>query len=439
MSYQPPANCSPEKARILRSAYQHLIPGRVTVFNQFGIDLVMGKREGYRFWDVDGQEYMDLHLNGGTYTLGHRNPELVSILQKSLQTLDIGNHHFPSAQRVLLAELLTKLTPGNMPYTVFTSGGSEAIDVAIKSARFATGRRRIVSLQDAYHGRTGLSGAAGDDATAAFFNCDNPVEFIKVPFEDLDAVEKALAREDVAAVVMETIPATAGFVTPSPTYLPRVKALCERYGTLYIADEVQTGMGRTGHLWGVDVWNVKPDILVSAKGLSGGIYPMGATMLSARAGAWIAQHGWGHVSSFGGAEVGCAVVYRVLELCSDPKNLAHGREIAEYLVAGFRDIQQRRPYLRKFHHQGLVMGAEFDSPSGGADMMKVLYERGLWAIVAGFNSAIIQVKPGLLIDKHYCDQVLEHFDAAIAIAERLPKRKGSRFVTDGKTDRAKTA
>jgi len=436
MNYTPPREASAEKARILSGAHEHVIPGRVTVFNGLGIDLVMGRREGYRFWDVDGQEYLDFHLNGGTFTLGHRNPELLGVLRQSLETLDIGNHHFPSAARTALAELLTRLTPGNLQYSVFTSGGSEAIDVAIKSARYATGRRTIVALENAYHGRTGLSGAAGDAATAMLFHSDNPVEFVRVPFEDLDAIERALRREDVAAVLMETIPATQGFVTPSPQYLPGVKTLCERYGTLYIADEVQAGLGRTGHLWGVDVWNVKPDILVTAKGFSGGLYPIGAAVLSARAGAWLAEHGWGHPSSYGGAELGCAVAQRVLELCSDAGNLAHATAISEHFAAGLRDIQQRQPFLHKVHRQGLVMGLEFDSPSGGVDMMKALYDRGLWAIVAGFNSAILQWKPGFLVDTAYCDLALERLEAAIEVAKRLPKGSGTRFVSDGRSDGA---
>jgi len=299
--YEPPSECSEIKAAVLRSAYEHLIPGRVQGFHELGIDLVMGQRQGYRFWDIDGQEFLDFHLNGGVFTLGHRNPELVAILRTSLESLDIGNHHFPSVARAELAETLARAAPGDLPYSVFTSGGSEAIDVAIKSARYATKRRKIVALDIAYHGRTGLSGAAGDDATAAFFHSDSPTEFMKVPFEDLAALEKLLIREDVAAVLIETIPATFGFITPSMGYLPGIKELCERYGSLYIADEVQAGLGRTGHMWAVSVWNVTPDILVTAKGLSGGLYPIGATLLSRRVGSWLSENGWGHVSSFGGA------------------------------------------------------------------------------------------------------------------------------------------
>jgi putrescine aminotransferase len=434
LAYQPPADCSPYKARVLRSAYEHLIPGRVAGFHELGIDLVMGEREGYRFKDIDGQEYMDFHLNGGVFTLGHRNPELVAILRKSLETLDIGNHHFPSAARAELAETLARVAPGDLPYTVFSTGGSEAIDVAIKSARYATRRRKIVALDVAYHGRTGLSGAAGDDATAAFFYSDNPSEFLKVPFEDLGALEELLCREDVAAVIIETIPATFGFIPPSMQYLPGIKELCARYGSLFIADEIQAGLGRTGRLWAVSVWNVTPDILVTAKGLSGGLYPIAATLLSRRVGSWLSENGWGHVSTYGGAEVGCAVAKRVLELCSDPANLAHALKISDHLGAGLQDIQGRHPYLRAIHRQGLVIGLQFDSPRGGVDMMKALYDRGLWAIFAGFNSSILQFKPGFLIDTNYCDEALARVQDAIRVAERQPKGRAVKLVSGGRSE-----
>ena len=430
--YEPPSECSEIKAAVLRSAYEHLIPGRVQGFHELGIDLVMGQRQGYRFWDIDGQEFLDFHLNGGVFTLGHRNPELVAILRTSLESLDIGNHHFPSVARAELAETLARAAPGDLPYSVFTSGGSEAIDVAIKSARYATQRRKIVALDIAYHGRTGLSGAAGDDATAAFFHSDSPTEFMKVPFEDLAALEKLLIREDVAAVLIETIPATFGFITPSMGYLPGIKELCERYGSLYIADEVQAGLGRTGHMWAVSVWNVTPDILVTAKGLSGGLYPIGATLLSRRVGSWLSENGWGHVSSFGGAEVGCAVAKRVVEICSDPTHLAHALKISDYLGAGLGEIQSRHPYMLKVHRQGLVIGLQFDSARGGVDMMKALYDRGLWAIFAGFNSSILQFKPGFLIDKQYCDEALARVQDAVRVAEKLPKGHAIRLVSGGR-------
>jgi putrescine aminotransferase len=433
LSYEPPPESSPVKAQALRTAYDRVIPGRTVSFHELGVDLVMGRREGYRFWDVDGQEYLDFHLNGGVFTLGHRNPELVRILQESLEVLDIGNHHFPSVARSRLAEAIARVTPDNLRYTVFTSGGSEANDVAIKSARYATQRRKIVALDNAYHGRTGLSGAAGADSAAIYFKSDNP-DFIKVPPEDLDQMERVLAREDVAAVMIETISAISGFVPPSPSFIPGVKALCERYGSLYIADEVQSGFGRTGEMWAITLWNVEPDILVMAKGMSGGLYPMGAAVLSARAGAWLSDNGWGHVSSGGAGEVGCPVVQRVFEICSDPKNLQHAREISEYLAVGLRSIQSRHPFLREIHRTGLVMGLQFDNPRGGVEMMKALYDRGLWAIFAGFNSAILQFKPGMLVDHDYCDLALQKVEDAIKVAERRPKGRAVRLVAGGRSE-----
>src|SRR5260221_10140559 len=131
--YEPPAECSERKAAVLRSAYEHLIPGRVQGFHELGIDLVMGQRQGYRFWDIDGQGFLDFHLNGGVFTLGHRNPELVAILRTSLDSLDIGNHHFPSVARAELSETLARPAPGVLPYSGFTSRGSGAFDSAITS------------------------------------------------------------------------------------------------------------------------------------------------------------------------------------------------------------------------------------------------------------------------------------------------------------------
>lgn len=411
---------SAEKQRILNQAHKHLIPGRIQTFNQLGIDLVIDRREGYRFWDIDGREFLDLHLNGGTYNLGHRHPELIKTMTQALTKLDVGNHHFASPYRTRLAEQLADLSPGQkLHYSVLTSSGSEANDVAIKSARYATGRRKIVALDAAYHGRTGFSGAAGDASVAQYFHSDYPQDFITVSFNDLEAMEQALSSEDVAAVLMEIIPATYGFPIPSEQYLPGVKALCEKYGTLFIADEVQTGLSRCGELWAVQCWNVEPDILVTGKGLSGGLYPIAAAVMSESVGSWLIDNGWGHVSTFGGSEIGCAVASQVLEICSDPQVLKQAQDTATYIRTGLQEIQRQHPYLQEIRSQGLVMGLKFASPNGGVQMMKALYDQGLWAIFAGFDASVLQFKPGLLIDRKFCDEALERFQAAIRVAEKI--------------------
>lgn len=406
-----------DKDDILADATEYLIPGRIGILKKLGFPVVLGRREGYHIWDVDGRELMDFHLNGGTFNIGHRNPQAIEMLGKALEVLDIGNHHFPSMFRVDLAEKLTRLAPGGLQYTVLTSGGGEANDIAIKSARVTTGRRKIVAVDAAYHGRTGLSGAAGDDEVARYFLSDEPSDFIKVPFNDQAAMEKALCKGDVAAVLMETIPATCGFPVPDPTYLPHTKRLCETYGALYIADEVQTGLGRTGHLWGVEKWGVEPDILVIGKGLSGGIYPMAAAVLSSRAGAWLHENPWGHVSTFGGAELGCPIASLVLDMCSSDETLARVREITAFFSDGLKDIQSRHPFLIEIRQTGLVIGLKFDHPTGGMLMSKALYENGIWAMFSGFDPSVLQFKPGIFVDEAYCAEALERLERGLVRAE----------------------
>ena len=404
---------SAEKQHTLELAERYVCPDRVRFLTGAGIDLVIGRREGCRIWDVDGRELIDIHLNGGVYNLGHRNPDVIDALRQALETLDIGNHHFPSTQRAALAERLLATASG-MQYAVFASGGGEAIDLAIKSARRATGRRRIISATDAYHGHTGLALAAGDEQAAAAFLATDP-DFVRVPFDDADAVAAALA-EPAAAVILETVPATAGFPRPSPDYLPAVRRLCDEHDVLYIADEVQTGLGRSGRMWAADLFGVTPDILVTGKGLSGGIYPIAATLLSERAGQWLQTDGWGHVSTFGGAELGCPVAQRVLDLT---EAAIPGLPIDEW-GQGFAQLQARYPqWVVEVRQTGLIIGVKFAHEVGGMLMTKLLYDAGVWAMFAGFDRSVLQVKPGLLMDAADRQQVLEAFDQACAAAVAL--------------------
>ncbi len=419
----PQGAFSETKARALADNASHLIPGRVERLLEAGIDFVPHRREGYRYWDLDGRELLDLHLNGGTFNLGHCNPQLVEVLQQACREWDIGNHHFPSQPKGRLARALIDRCPGRMQYVVFTPSGGEANDVAIKAARWATGRTRIVALAAGYHGRTGLSGAAGDDETARFFHSDAPDQFIKVPFNDLAAMEQALKARDVALVMMETIPATYGFPLPEPDYLPGVKSLCEKYGTLYLADEVQTGLGRTGYRWAIEAFGVEPDILVTGKGLSGGLYPMAAAVMTERCGAWLRDNGWGHVSTFGGSDLGCQVALKALDMSLADSTLENVREQAAYLRQGLETLRERFPFFIGIRQLGLVMGLQFDSGTTCQLMMKALYENGIWAMFAAFDERVLQFKPGLLVDRAYCDQVLERFEEAciwfVANANRI--------------------
>jgi putrescine aminotransferase len=410
---------SDRKRRALDLCQRYWMPGRVEAFQQWGISLIVGRREGYRMWDIDGHELIDVHLNGGTFNLGHRHPEIVRTLVEATADVDIGNHHFPSEARGELAEKLAQVTPGDLRYSVFGATGSEVIDVAIRTARKATGRRKILTIDMGYHGRVGLAGQAGDDATAQYFLSDAPQEFVKVPFGDLSAAETALAAGDLAAALIETLPATYGFPVPPPGYLPGVKAACEQHGALYIADEVQTGLGRTGRMWGVETFGVTPDILVTAKGLGGGLYPISAAVLSERVAGWLFENAWGHVSTSGGAEIGCRVALKALDLCGAPETLENVRRMSDHLYNGLTGIQRRNPFLVEIRRAGLVMGLKVDHPQGALHLTKALYDRGVWAIFAGYDMSVLQFKPGLFVDTALCDELLDKLEAALAVVKDM--------------------
>jgi acetylornithine/succinyldiaminopimelate/putrescine aminotransferase len=417
---------SADKQHVLDATSAHVAPHRVHVWDAFGTQLVMGRREGYRMWDLSGHELMDFHLNGGTFNLGHRNPEVIAALVAALDEVDIGNHHFASVDRAALAERLAACAPGEMPYSVFASGGSEAIDVAIKTARHATGRRRILGLDAGYHGKTGLSGAAGADAGARFFHSDLPEDFSTVPFADADAMERALAADEFAAVIMETVPATYGFPVVPDGYLPAVKAAAERHGALYIADEVQAGLGRTGDLWGVQTYGVEPDLLVTGKGLSGGIYPVAATLIREDAAAWLHQYGWGHVSTFGGSELGCRVAAKVLEITQRPETVANVQHLIRRYADGLAAIAADEPYLVEVRQSGVVIGLRVDHPDGAIYLQQELYNLGLWAIASGYDQSVLQFKPGLLLTDAEVDRSLELLRAGLVLAKEADRPVPSR-------------
>ncbi|WP_208029431.1 class-III pyridoxal-phosphate-dependent aminotransferase [Rhabdothermincola sediminis] len=416
MGYEPPPGTGAIKAATLRRSHRYLMPHRVESFDRMGVSFVIDRREGYRLWDLDGRELLDLHLNGGTFNLGHRHPALVAALIEGLERYDIGNHHFPSEPRSLLAEALADASPaGALRKVVLCPSGSEAIDVAIRSARHATGRRRVVAYDGAFHGRSGLSGAAGDDRAARLFHSESS-DFAVVPFDDLDAAEAALAGNDVAAFLCEVLPATAGFLMPSDGYLTGLRELCDRHGTMLVADEVQTGLGRTGGLWAIEGFGVVPDILVTGKGLSGGLYPVAAVLLQERAAGWMHEDGWAYVSTFGGSELGAVVARRALELSADPATLANVTAVSEAYGRGFADLQRGYPFLAEVRRRGVVMALRFDHPWGGITMARHLFEAGVWAMFCGFDLSALQWKPGLLVDEAFVAESLERFERALAAA-----------------------
>lgn len=408
------------KEKAFQDCLSYWNPSRTNAWPSMGVDIMVGKREGYYFWDMDGKKYLNLHLNGGTFNLGHRNQEIIETLRNAMEELDIGNHHFGSVARGYLAKKMVQTATKGMQYAIFSSCGGEAVDVAIKSVRYATKRRKIVSLIKCYHGHTGLALGTGDDVFKEkfFTGLDDP-DYVHVPMNDIEAMENALMGEDVAGVIIETIPATYGFKIPEPGYLKNVKRLCEKYGTMYIADEVQTGLMRTGKLWGIEHEGVEPDVIVTGKGLSGGIYPISATILTKEAGRWVEEYGRGHTGTFGGSELGCAVAGKVMDIVTRESTVKNVAFLSDYLKKGLDDVMKIYPdFFTGYTQRGIIFGLTFDFEDGGIHAMKSFCDNGIWAIYARFDPKVVQFKPGLLCTKEYCDELLEKFEKGVGEARR---------------------
>lgn len=390
--------------------------GKADFFQTLGMDLVMGERQGMYLADMDGQKKLfNLHCNGGVYNLGHRNPELIEILKGGLDRFDIGNGHLMSRKRAELAEQLASLMPADLDYTVFGVSGGEAVDLAIKVARAHTGREKIISAKGGYHGHTGLALAAGDRRYREPFRI-SVAGFEQVPFGDIAGL-KSIIGEDTAAVILETIPATLGMVVPPLDYLTAVRDLCTRTGAIFIIDEVQTGLGRTGKLWGFEHYDVVPDIVVLGKGLSGGIYPITATVLRTPLEQVFHEDPFIHVSTFGGAEIGCCVAGRVLEISAEPAFLDH----VNTLALDFRECVDRLKekygdFVIGFRQLGLMMGLVFEGGISGQVVSKTAYDNDLLMVYANNDPSVCQLLPPLTMNRNEMDWVAERLDRAVAQA-----------------------
>ena len=401
------------KEAIVRRFAEYVSSGKAETFKSYDMEFVFGRRQGPYVWDAtSGKKLINCHCNGGVFNLGHRNPAVIKALQDSLKELDIGNHHLISEQRARLAEKLAELMPGDIDCTVFGVGGGEAVDLAIKLARGHTGRYKVVSAVGGYHGHTGFALATGDEQYRAPFGPNLP-GFVQVPFDDAEALDRAVDN-DTAAVIFETIPATLGMPVPHQDYFMHARQLCSERGALLIIDEVQTGLGRTGKLWGIEHFDVTPDIIVIGKGLSGGIYPMSATCFKKDLESFFHQNPFIHVSTFGGAEVGCPVAFKVLEVSSKPEFLQHVNELAGVFKDGFEALKKKHPrILTGLRQLGLMMGMEMVNDGCGPIMTKACYDHGVLAIYANNDKRVCQLLPPLIIDNHTALEIIDRIDGAL--------------------------
>lgn len=404
-----PAQQPYESRRATEDAFAaHVNRGKVDLYRSLGLELVMGERRGAGFADAFDPEpwtdgpppYFNCHCNGGVFNLGHRNAAVVDAVRRALDHLDVGNHHLVSGWRAAFAERLAATTDGALPGVVFGVSGGEAVDLAIKVARAHTRRQGVVSALGGYHGCTGLAMSAGSPEWRDPFG-PTPESFRQVPYDDLPALEAVLRQGDPpAAVLLESIPATLGMPIPSPGYLAGVRRLCDQHGVMLVLDEVQTGLGRTGTFWFYAQEGAPPDLLVTGKGLSGGVYPITATLMTEELFAFFDEHPLSHISTGGGAELGCVAGLAMLDVVEAPGFLERVRTLGERLERELSDL----PFT--IRRRGLFMGFAFDDPMGGMAATKTMIEHGVFAIYAGNDPSVLQFLPPLVLTDDECEELV---------------------------------
>jgi acetylornithine/succinyldiaminopimelate/putrescine aminotransferase len=408
-----------DKPTIISDFATHVSAGKAAFYKKYGMDFVMGRREGPWLYDMEGKKRLfNCHSNGGVFNLGHRNQEVIDSLKQALGELDIGNHHLISRERTLLARQLTDSLPGDLDVCIFGVGGGEAIDLALKVALGHTGRPKIISAKGGYHGHTGLALSVGDAQYREPFGI-RLADMVQVPFNDAHALEAAL-DDQVAAVILETIPATLGIIIPEKGYLEQVRALCDRNGSLLILDEIQAGLGRTGTLWAFEKAGIVPDMVVTGKGLSGGIYPISATIIREPLDAIFRQDPFIHISTFGGAELGCRLGQKVMKISSDGAFLKRVREAGDKTRAGLEGLRKKYPrFFTGIRQSGLMIGLELRDEYAGPALTKAAYDHDLLIVYANNDTSIAQFLPPLTITDEEIDLVMAQLDKALNAARKL--------------------
>lgn len=409
------------KDSIVKNFASHVSSGKADFYTSIDLDFVLGRREGVWMWDVTGNhKLLNCHCNGGVFNLGHRNPIIIEEMKKALEELDIGNHHLMSEQRGALGKRLAELTPSEITRVVFGVGGGEAIDFAIKLARGYSGKHEIVYAKGGYHGHTGLALAAGDEHFKAPFEPLAP-GFIEAPFGDAEAFGKMIT-EDTAAVLLETIPATLGMPIPSDDFYPHLREICDNKGVLLILDEIQTGLGRTGTLWGFEQFGITPDIFAIGKGLSGGIYPISATCYTEELDSFMNEHPFIHISTYGGAELGCPVAMKVLDMTSSGEFLKGVQKNAANLSRQLEGLREKYPdILTEIRQKGLFIGLKMSDIGYGPVMSIAGYNNGIFAVYADNDHSVLQFLPPLIINDDDITYIFERLDSAYKWAQDNPR------------------
>jgi ornithine--oxo-acid transaminase len=425
--------------------YAHGInPQFIRVLRTIGFDRTWARAEGQYLYARDGERYLDLLGGYGMFNVGRNNPRVRAALVETLEldtpgSVQLGVSLLPG----LLAEELLRRTPPRLTNVLFTSSGTEAVEAALKLGRAATGRSRVLSTEHGFHGLTlGSLSANGDDHFTARFGPLLP-GFARVPFGDLAALERELARDDVAVFIVEPIQGH-GVNLPPEGYLAAAQELCRRHGTLFAADEVMTGFGRTGKLFAFEHWGLEPDLVTMAKSLSGGYVPVGALLMAQRVYDGVfdsLEHSVSHGSTFAPNDLAMAAGLATLRELDERGLVARSAATGALLLERTRELVSEHEVVRDVRGLGLLWGIEFAEPEHGSLAWRVMerMQAGLFAQlvvvplftrhriltqVAGYDLPVVRALPPLVLTDEDVDEFVAALEDVVRKAARPTRVAG---------------
>lgn len=398
-----------------------------TMLGLLKIDKIFVRAKGINVWDDEGKEYLDFLGGFGSLNIGHNHPAVLDALEKVRHMPNLIQSSLGMLASAL-AHNLAKITPGNLQRSFFCNSGCEAVEGALKLARVATGRQEIIHCQGSFHGKSfGALSVTGREKYQKPFQPLMP-GCIPVPFGDIMALGKILEAERAAAFIVEPIQGEGGIILPPDGYLAEARQLCDQYGTLFIADEIQTGFGRTGSMFACEQEGVVPDILCLAKSLGGGIMPIGAYITTDE--IWKKAYGSMdrallHTSTFGGNTWAAASAIAAIQVIYEADLFTSAREKGEYFLKGLQKLKERFPLLKEVRGRGLLLGIEFNQPDGlvtrlSRGLINKLASEYTGSLVAGEllnrhgiitaytlnNPNVIRLEPPLVVTYEQIDKVL---------------------------------
>jgi putrescine aminotransferase len=380
--------------------------------------------EGSVFEDIMGRQFVDCLGGYGIYSAGIRHPKIVKAVAAQLQRMPLSSQELLDPLRGALAKMLGEIAPGDLQYCFFINNGTDAVEGALKLARIFTGRTNFISSLRGFHGKScgSLSLMGKWEYREPFLPLLPGIQFVE--FGDAEAVEDELYKADatghgVAGVIMEPVQGEAGAIVPPNDFWPRIRKACDEYGALLIADEVQTGMGRTGKMFGVEHWNTVPDIMCLGKALGGGVMPLSAFISTPKIWEKLTANPFIHTSTFGGNPLACAAGIAAINVTLEEDLCGQAYRKGRYFLGELIALQIRYDRLiKEARGKGLLLGLEFANTEVGYKVVAGLFKRGV--LVAGTltNSKAVRIEPALNIPDKLIDDILEKLEDTLIEVEK---------------------